>query len=154
MQPCCCQADDGRRRFSDWQYDVEADIKLYDELSRKLLPFISDTVETINDAYDSGERILLEGANATMLDLDVGTYPFVTSSNCSAGGMASGVGLAPTKFEAVVGVVSVLPETCSVVHAAMPAAAFGGSQLAEENECQALCSIACMHVSQWQADRL
>lgn len=97
-------ADDGRRRFSDWQYDVEADIKLYDELSRKLLPFISDTVETINDAYDSGERILLEGANATMLDLDVGTYPFVTSSNCSAGGMASGVGLAPTKFEAVVGV--------------------------------------------------
>ena len=41
-----------------------------------------------------------------MLDLDVGTYPFVTSSNCSAGGMANGLGLAPTKFEAIVGEVS------------------------------------------------
>ena len=52
-----------------------------------------------------GSRILVEGANATMLDLDFGTYPFVTSSNCSIGGAATGLGLAPSKFEAVVGVV-------------------------------------------------
>ena len=52
-----------------------------------------------------GSRILVEGANATMLDLDFGTYPFVTSSNCSVGGAATGLGLAPNKFEAVVGVV-------------------------------------------------
>ena len=99
------QADDGRKRFEGWQYDVEADIQNYSELSKRILPFISDTVEHINDAYDAGDRILVEGANATMLDLDVGTYPFVTSSNTSVGGMANGLGLAPTKFEAVVGVV-------------------------------------------------
>ncbi len=57
-------------------------------------------------AYDDGKRILVEGANATMLDLDFGTYPFVTSSNPSIGGIATGLGLAPQKFEAIVGVVS------------------------------------------------
>ena len=61
----------------------------------------------INDAYDDGKRILVEGANATMLDLDFGTYPYVTSSNPSIGGVAVGLGLAPNKFEAIIGVVSI-----------------------------------------------
>lgn len=60
----------------------------------------------INDAYDNGKRILIEGANATMLDLDFGTYPYVTSSNPSIGGVAVGLGLSPNKFEAIIGVVS------------------------------------------------
>lgn len=60
----------------------------------------------INDSYDSGKRILIEGANATMLDLDFGTYPYVTSSNPSIGGVAVGLGLSPNKFEAIIGVVS------------------------------------------------
>ncbi len=51
-----------------------------------------------------GKRILIEGANATMLDLDFGTYPYVTSSNPSVGGVATGLGLAPGKFNAIVGV--------------------------------------------------
>jgi adenylosuccinate synthase len=63
-------------------------------------------VEYINEAWESGKRILVEGANATMLDLDFGTYPYVTSSNPSIGGVASGLGLAPSKFEAIIGVVS------------------------------------------------
>jgi adenylosuccinate synthase len=49
--------------------------------------------------------VLIEGANATMLDIDFGTYPFVTSSNPSIGGIVSGLGLAPSKFDAIIGVV-------------------------------------------------
>lgn len=70
-----------------------------------MAPFIGDSVEYLNEAWESGKRILVEGANATMLDLDFGTYPYVTSSNPSIGGVASGLGLAPTKFEAIIGVV-------------------------------------------------
>ena len=70
-----------------------------------MMPFIGDSVEYINAAWEGGQRILVEGANATMLDLDFGTYPFVTSSNPSIGGVASGLGLAPSKFEAIIGVV-------------------------------------------------
>lgn len=71
----------------------------------QVLPLVGDTVEYINEAWESGKRILVEGANATMLDLDFGTYPFVTSSNPSVGGVASGLGLAPNKYEAIIGVV-------------------------------------------------
>ena len=68
-------------------------------------PLVSDTVDYINTAYESGKRILIEGANATMLDLDFGTYPYVTSSNPSIGGIATGLGLAPNKYQALIGVV-------------------------------------------------
>ena len=78
----------------------------YEALASRLVPFIGDTTSVVNDAWDSGKRILVEGANATMLDLDHGTYPFVTSSNPSIGGVAAGLGFAPSKFEAIVGVVS------------------------------------------------
>ena len=59
----------------------------------------------INDAYDEGKRILIEGANATMLDIDFGTYPYVTSSNPSIGGVVAGLGIAPNKLECIIGVV-------------------------------------------------
>ena len=72
---------------------------------QQVMPYIGDSVEYINAAWETGKRILVEGANATMLDLDFGTYPFVTSSNPSIGGVASGLGLAPSKFEAIIGVV-------------------------------------------------
>lgn len=62
-------------------------------------------VNYINDAYDSGKRILIEGANATMLDLDFGTYPYVTSSNPSIGGVLAGLGISPNKLQCVIGVV-------------------------------------------------
>ncbi len=93
---------------------LQADIEQYKEIAKKVLPFVGDTVELINDAWESGKRILVEGANATMLDLDFGTYPFVTSSNPSIGGVASGLGLAPTKFQAVIGVVRPL-QACILV---------------------------------------
>ena len=59
----------------------------------------------MNNAYDEGRRILIEGANATMLDIDFGTYPYVTSSNPSIGGVIAGLGLAPNKIGCIIGVV-------------------------------------------------
>ena len=76
----------------------------------QVLPFVGDSIHYVNEAYESGKRILVEGANATMLDLDFGTYPFVTSSNPSIGGVAAGLGLAPSKFEAIIGVVGLIGE--------------------------------------------
>ncbi|KDD73336.1 adenylosuccinate synthetase, partial [Helicosporidium sp. ATCC 50920] len=96
---------DGQRRFSDFAYDVEAEIESYRALSEELKPYVIDSVAKLNDWADAGRRILVEGANATMLDVDFGTYPFVTSSNPSIGGVITGLGLAPSRLGAVVGVV-------------------------------------------------
>jgi adenylosuccinate synthase len=86
-------------------YDASADADRYLSVYAPMLrALVSDTVDYVNDSYDSGKRLLIEGANATMLDVDFGTYPFVTSSSPSVGGVASGLGLAPTKFQAIVGV--------------------------------------------------
>jgi len=96
--------DDLKKRFPDIEVDVDAELAVYKELSEKVKPYMGDTFSYINKAYDNGKRILVEGANATMLDLDWGTYPFVTSSNPSIGGVISGLGLAPNKFNAIIGV--------------------------------------------------
>lgn len=98
---------EGSKRFGEenYHYDVEADITKYEEMVSTVQPLVTDTVEYINNAYEDGKRILIEGANATMLDLDFGTYPYVTSSNPSIGGIATGLGLAPNKFGALIGVV-------------------------------------------------
>lgn len=95
---------DGQRRFENFQYDVDQDLEQYKAIAARLLPYVTDTITYINDAYEQGRKILIEGANATMLDIDFGTYPYVTSSNPSIGGIATGLGLSPNKFQAVVGV--------------------------------------------------
>ncbi len=69
-----------------------------------MAPMIADTVSIVHDALDRGERILLEGAQATFLDLDHGTYPFVTSSNPVAGGACTGSGLGPRDITSIVGI--------------------------------------------------
>ena len=66
---------------------------------------IQDTVSLVNEALSRGERVLAEGANALMLDMDYGTYPFVTSSNTSVGGVCTGLGVSPDKIETCIGVV-------------------------------------------------
>lgn len=70
----------------------------------RLKPFIRDTATMINTAIREGKSVLIEGAQGTMLDVDHGTYPFVTSSNATAGGSATGLGLAPTKITGVLGI--------------------------------------------------
>jgi adenylosuccinate synthase len=71
----------------------------------RLLPLITDTGHEIARALDSGRRVLLEGAQGALLDVDHGTYPFVTSSTTTAAGAATGVGIGPTRIDAVLGVV-------------------------------------------------
>jgi adenylosuccinate synthase len=72
--------------------------------ARALDPYIKDTFPLIQDALDRKANILLEGAQATMLDLDFGTYPYVTSSNPTAGGALTGSGIPPTKVDLTIGV--------------------------------------------------
>ncbi|MFT9486673.1 MAG: adenylosuccinate synthase [Tepidibacillus sp.] len=74
---------------------------IYREIIR---PYVVDTSVVLNDAIDQGKRVLFEGAQGVMLDIDQGTYPFVTSSNPVAGGVTIGSGVGPTKIHHVVGV--------------------------------------------------
>ncbi|HEV2170723.1 MAG TPA: adenylosuccinate synthase [Candidatus Binatus sp.] len=71
---------------------------------RKLLPYLCDTGEYVSDAIKSGKRVLFEGAHGTMLDIDYGTYPYVTSSNCAASGVSHGTGIGPGSLEGVLGI--------------------------------------------------
>ena len=76
----------------------------YEELAQRLRPFITDTSLLVDTALREGKSVLLEGAHATLLDLDHGTYPFVTSSTTIAGGAAQGIGIGPTRIDEVIGV--------------------------------------------------
>jgi adenylosuccinate synthase len=69
-----------------------------------LRPYVTDTSVILNDAIDGGQRVLFEGAQGVMLDIDQGTYPYVTSSNPSAGGVCIGSGVGPSKIRQVIGV--------------------------------------------------
>jgi adenylosuccinate synthase len=71
----------------------------------KLRPYVADTALVLNGALDAGKSVLLEGAQATMLDVDHGTYPFVTSSSPTAGGACVGSGIPPTRITTVIGIV-------------------------------------------------
>ena len=82
--------------------------QVFDEISRlvgRLAPFVADTTRFLNAAAREGRSILLEGAQATLLDVDYGTYPFVTSSSTTAGGASTGSGLAPHYITGVLGIV-------------------------------------------------
>ena len=79
--------------------------RLYlEELAPKIAPKIGDAIALVHDALDSGETVMLEGAQATFLDLDHGTYPYVTSSNPTAGGACVGTGIGPRDITRVVGI--------------------------------------------------
>ncbi|KAF7721973.1 phosphoribosylaminoimidazole carboxylase ade2 [Apophysomyces ossiformis] len=94
-----------QRRYGRFDYDVEAEIARYRQLAERLRPFVIDHVAYLHEQIKLGKRILVEGANALMLDLDFGTYPYVTSSNTSIGGVCTGLGVPPTKIKKVIGVV-------------------------------------------------
>ena len=80
-------------------------IREYQAYADKIRPFVCDTITLLNDQIDLGKKILFEGAQATMLDIDYGTYPYVTSSHPISGGVGIGAGVAPKKIDKVVGVV-------------------------------------------------
>lgn len=96
---------DAASRFPELQsYDIDAEVSKYGKLASEIAPLITDSIAYVHEALDSGKRVLVEGANATMLDVDFGTYPFVTSSNPSIGGVITGLGMPPTSIQAIVGV--------------------------------------------------
>ena len=76
----------------------------YEGYAQRLRPYVADTSLLVHEALLAGKRVLLEGAQGTLLDLDHGTYPFVTSSNPVAGAAATGIGIGPTRIDEVIGV--------------------------------------------------
>ena len=74
------------------------------ELAPDILPLVTDTSVLVNQYIDAGRNVLCEGAQGTLLDVDHGTYPFVTSSNSTAGGACTGLGIPPTRLRSVIGV--------------------------------------------------
>lgn len=94
------------KRFDEFNYDVRGEIARYYEYAKDLETNTVDTIHTLDKAITRKESaVLVEGANAALLDVDFGTYPFVTSSNCTVGGVCTGLGIPPTKIKSVLGVV-------------------------------------------------
>jgi len=84
--------------------DTAAVAAKYGEFGRRIAPVVTDTAVLLNHAIAEGKRVLFEGAQGTMLDVDHGTYPYVTSSSAGAGGASVGTGVAPTRISAVLGI--------------------------------------------------
>ena len=84
--------------------DTTGLLEQYLEIAAHIRGLVTDTCVLLNKAMDNGESVLFEGAQGTMLDIDHGTYPYVTSSNATSGGVATGLGVAPTRIVGVVGV--------------------------------------------------
>ncbi|MEY8442478.1 adenylosuccinate synthase [Lactobacillaceae bacterium 24-114] len=76
----------------------------YYEYGQELKQYVTDTAQIVNDALDDGKKVLFEGAQGVMLDVDQGTYPYVTASNPIAGGVCTGVGVGPNKIDTIVGI--------------------------------------------------
>src|SRR2546429_2500975 len=85
-------------------FGVEAILNQYLRYAGWLAPYITDTALLLSTWIESGYSVLFEGAQATMLDIDHGTYPYITSSSTTAGGAATGTGVPPTKIHGVLGV--------------------------------------------------
>lgn len=85
--------------------DVEAMIEEYVEFDRRIDPFVKDTMAYLHRELKAGRRVLAEGAQGSLLDVDFGTYPFVTSSHPTAGGCCTGLGVPPTAVDRVIGIV-------------------------------------------------
>ncbi|WCZ35334.1 MULTISPECIES: adenylosuccinate synthase [Corynebacterium] len=84
---------------------VEETMDYFGRYGERLAPMVIDAERVLNDALDRGEHVLMEGGQATMLDVDHGTYPFVTSSNPTAGGACVGSGIGPTRITGVLGII-------------------------------------------------
>ena len=91
--------------FNRLPVDADELAALYlDEYAPRVIPHLGDAIAIVHNALEAGQHILLEGAQATFLDLDHGTYPFVTSSNPVAGGACTGAGVGPRQIERIIGI--------------------------------------------------
>lgn len=91
-------------KFNLTTFEADAVCDELFEAMERLLPHVTNTIPVLHEAWKSGKTLLFEGAQGTLLDIDFGTYPFVTSSNTTAGGACTGTGLPPTAIQRVVGV--------------------------------------------------
>ncbi|MFW9816922.1 MAG: adenylosuccinate synthase [Candidatus Thorarchaeota archaeon] len=89
---------------NDKMIDPEEVVQICTELGPRLRKYVGDVSKAVNSALESGQRVIFEGAQGTMLDIDHGTYPYVTSSNPTAGGACTGTGVGPTMINHVLGV--------------------------------------------------
>ncbi len=92
-------------KYNKPTFTFEEIYEKYAEYAARIKPFVTDTSYELDLAFEEGKKVLFEGAQGVMLDIDHGTYPFVTSSNPSAGAVTTGLGVGPTKIKEVVGVV-------------------------------------------------
>ena len=90
--------------FNSEPLDADKIFAEYSEIADRIAPFVADTALLLNRAIANGEPVMFEGAQGTMLDIDHGTYPFVTSSSATSGGAATGTGVPPTSIDTVIGV--------------------------------------------------
>ena len=93
------------RIYGDARLDVDAIVDEYVAFDDAIDPYVTDTAAYLHDALAAGKRILAEGAQGALLDVDHGTYPFVTSSSPTAGGACTGLGIPPTSVDRVIGIV-------------------------------------------------
>ena len=98
--------------YPELEIDIEKELAYFWRIREQILPMVKDTVHFSNNALAENKSVLVEGANATMIDLDFGTFPFVTSSNASIGGVCTGLGVPPTKIKEIIGIVKAYC-TCS-----------------------------------------
>ena len=100
---------DAASRFKEFNYSPDMlrdEVEKYERFAERLEPYIADTVHVMHESISQKKNILVEGGQATMLDIDFGTYPFVTSSSPSAGGICTGLGISPRTVGDLIGVVS------------------------------------------------
>jgi len=90
--------------FGTEPLDPKAMYEEYSRLAEQVAPFVTDTAVMLNQAIDNGEKVMFEGAQGALLDIDHGTYPFVTSSSATAGGAVTGTGVGPTRIGTVIAV--------------------------------------------------
>jgi len=90
--------------FNTEPLDPDAMYEQYAKASERVAPFVCDTAALLNQAIEAGESVMFEGAQGTMLDIDHGTYPFVTSSSATSGGAATGTGVPPNAISTVIGI--------------------------------------------------
>jgi len=93
------------RSHEGLEIDIEGQLAYYKSIAPRVLEMTCDTVELTNQKFREGKKILVEGANAAMLDIDFGTYPYVTSSNPSVGSVMTGLGVSPKKLGGIYGTV-------------------------------------------------
>lgn len=93
-----------QKMYGKFKFDAAKELEFHKKISARVKPMLQDTSYLLNRELKQGHKILIEGANGTLLDIDHGTYPYVTSSNSTIGGVVTGTGIGATKIDSVIGI--------------------------------------------------